>query len=1122
MTIQRLRGDQGADIKAEMSTKVKKQEFPGRSLIDLVLSWSINDVLNENLYEGQVKTIPLTFSSVPEYLKSLSIPLIKETQADLLASISTVSRAPICKIVSVQKSKNYKPPHDFFYSIMLPAVWQFKNNKEMYEPQNGDLIAITDVKPESVEDLDRPNRSYVVAYVQWVREGGLLALSVLSSQPILVEEEKSKNKQTLYAVFLTNMTTNIRIWRALNTQLEGGNLNFFQEVLNPKSTDDAENPTISFSDEKCRTAFVDMRDRIVSSDLNLSQKAAVISCLVSRECNKKKNTINLIWGPPGTGKTKTVAFLLFSLLKMKCRVLICAPTNTAVLEVTRRLVKNVTQSFEYVAYGLGDVVLYGNEQRMNITDHHDLLDVFLDNRIEILNKCLVPSGWKDGLQSMICLLKDAKKEYRRYLKEGKVKEEEEKKEKGMSANEGASGNQGSNIKGQSSKGKKSMKFQKQVVEASNENQSKKTPKGMVPSKNEKKLKHEEKESGGCSSQVVNDNPLTFGEFLRGSFNRIVERLRFCIVNLCTHLPTSFISLEVVKNMAKALDVLNSLEALLRTASVDDKGVEQVFSQKLGGGLGHLEKLRLEISECLRILGTLPKEFSLPEKISSKNALKDFCLANARLIFCTVSSSIKLYREKMNPLELLVIDEAAQLKECESTIPLQLPGLRQVVLIGDERQLPAMVQSKVAENAEFGRSLFQRLVLLGHRRNLLNVQHRMHPSISQFPNREFYDSKILDGDNVKGKSHERRFLQGKMYGSYSFINVAHGKEEFDNSQSQKNMVEAAVVYEIVSRLVKVNKKNKVNVGIISPYKAQVDTISKMVNKLSRGSSSNFSISVRSVDGFQGGEEDVIIISTVRSNVNGAVGFLSNCQRANVALTRARHCLWIVGNGATLNNSGTVWTELVIDAKKRGCFYNADEDQSLAVAIRAALVKQGQMGSLLKNDSFLFRKTIWKVSFSNDFVESMSRFKNAEVLSLLEKLANGWRQPHWKKKLFVHHGTSSSLLEQYKVNNGSLILVWTVDIVKQNAYYIQILKIWDILPLSKMSQLANHLDVFFGNYTVDMINCCKQKCFDRDLVVPMKWPIGSSSCPEANPVQSLLEPLASLSLWGDPETSYPTYW
>ena len=111
--------------------------------------------------------------------------------------------------------------------------------------------------------------------------------------------------------------------------------------------------------------------------------------------------------------------------------------------------------------------------------------------------------------------------------------------------------------------------------------------------------------------------------------------------------------------------------------------------------------------------------------------------------------------------------------------------------------------------------------------------------------------------------------------------------------------------------------------------------------------------------------------------------------------------------------------------------------------------------------------------------MSRVKNAvtckEVLNLLENLANGWRQPQWKKNLFVHHGTSSQLLEQYKVN-GFLNLVWTIDILKENSYYIQILKVWDILPLSKMPRLANHLDVLFENYTVDKMNRCKHKCLN----------------------------------------------
>jgi senataxin len=76
------------------------------------------------------------------------------------------------------------------------------------------------------------------------------------------------------------------------------------------------------------------------------------------------------------------------------------------------------------------------------------------------------------------------------------------------------------------------------------------------------------------------------------------------------------------------------------------------------------------------------------------SIKSFCFKTSRMIFCTASSSYRLHTEGLDRLEMLVIDEAAQLKECESNIPLQLPGLRHVVLIGDEKQLPALVKSEV--------------------------------------------------------------------------------------------------------------------------------------------------------------------------------------------------------------------------------------------------------------------------------------------------------------------------------------------------------------------------------------------------------------------------------------------
>ncbi|GMP93604.1 hypothetical protein CsSME_00043360 [Camellia sinensis var. sinensis] len=212
---------------------------------------------------------------------------------------------------------------------------------------------------------------------------------------------------------------------------------------------------------------------------------------------------------------------------------------------------------------------------------------------------------------------------------------------------------------------------------------------------------------------------------------------------------------------------------------------------------------------------------------------------------------------------------------------------------------------------------------------------MHPSISMFPNREFHDNMISDGPNVKERTYERLFLRGSMYGSYSFINVSYGQEGFDNRHSTKNTVEVAVATDIVARLFK-------------------------------DANSDFSVSVRSVDGFQGGEEDVIIISTVRCNGRGSVGFLSNCQTANVALTRARHCLWILGNGATLINSGSVWKKLVVDAKARGCFYDANDDKNLAQAVGGALVELNQLDILLKPGSFLFSNTRWKNLLAPKFV------------------------------------------------------------------------------------------------------------------------------------------------------------
>ncbi|KAL9992982.1 putative P-loop containing nucleoside triphosphate hydrolase, DNA2/NAM7 helicase, helicase [Helianthus debilis subsp. tardiflorus] len=796
-----------------------------------------------------------------------------------------------------------------------------------------------------------------------------------------------------------------------------------------------------------------MKEVLKSFQLDSSQEAAVLSCAASRYCDHK-NTVKLIWGPPGTGKTKTISSLLFMLLRMKCRTLTCAPTNIAVLGVTKKVLSLVRDSLVYDTYGLGDIVLFGNKERMKIDECEGLSDIFLNSRVKILAACLAPlSGWKGSSEWMIRFLEDPEDQYRLYLREKVITDEgdDEKDDSGIDDDDDDNF-QTEKEKSSDSHMNRALKAKNwKTIIVSNLKDEKKGRNNKVTNEDETwQSSKQESDKKNCKHGEL----LTFEEFVTNGFDFLGNHLISCMEGLYTHMPTAFISIEVAKEMV----------ALIGSLKCISKSLKQRVASK----------------------AVLKEAFRFPR----------FCLVNACLIFCTASSSINVKTSESNPLKFLVIDEAAQLKECESVIPLQLNGLRHVILVGDERQLPAMVQSKICEEAEFGRSLFERLVLLGHKKHLLNVQYRMHPSISQFPNREFYNQNILDGANVKSKTYAKRFLDGSMYGSYSFINVTSAKEEFDQSHSMKNVMEVALVGKVVASLFKqaVARKRMVSVGCISPYKAQVNALQEKIGTKYTGYERYFTVNVRSVDGFQGSEEDVIIISTVRCNSKGSVGFLSNHQRTNVALTRARYCLWILGNESTLVNSGTIWKHLVVDAKIRGCFYNVSEDRNLVQAARSALVKFG--------DTFL--KTVASLT-DHEICD--------KVVSLLLKLSGGWREPETVGNSEVKVEGSCMLLEDYKVTQ-ELHLIWAIDIVVQDSVCVQVLKVWDVLPATKFEELSKMLlEKVYGNYTVNMMNRCKERRVHGNLVLPITWPMDS----DMDQSWSLAKHLAALSLSNQPTSS-----
>ncbi|PHT65604.1 hypothetical protein T459_30029 [Capsicum annuum] len=223
------------------------------------------------------------------------------------------------------------------------------------------------------------------------------------------------------------------------------------------------------------------------------------------------------------------------------------------------------------------------------------------------------------------------------------------------------------------------------------------------------------------------------------------------------------------------------------------------------------------------------------------------------------------------------------------------------------------------------------------------------------------------------------------------------------------------YVIVANLHKeyVSSKQKVCVGCISPYKAQVFAIQQILGKkYSNDIKNDFSVNVQSVDSFQGCEEDVILISTVCYNNSGSI-IDERVLKCFVSFLY-RYCLWILRNGSTLVNSGSIWKNLVVDAKARGCYFDVTDNNRLNQAILNTTIELDKLKTLLRTDSPIFESAQWKVIFSEDFAKSIARIKDAEiskeVISLLVKLSSGWHKSEKNSKFSNKNRISSVLLER----------------------------------------------------------------------------------------------------------------
>lgn len=287
-------------------------------------------------------------------------------------------------------------------------------------------------------------------------------------------------------------------------------------------------------------------------------------------------------------------------------------------------------------------------------------------------------------------------------------------------------------------------------------------------------------------------------------------------------------------------------------------------------------------------------------------IRESIFNDARVIACTLTGSASQLLTGHH-FGSLFIDEAAQAMEPACWIAIQKAD--RVILAGDHRQLPPTIKCPEAQEGGLDRTLMQQIAENKPSTvSLLTVQYRMSNEIMQFPNQEFYEGRLTSASSVRYRGildwdtavewidsePEKRSGTctepdewGEREDSTSYVNPAEAELTLQTLRDYFNKIgKDRILYE------------RLDVGIISPYQGQIRLLRKMVKQDSYWKPFRSLISINTVDGFQGQERDIIVISMVRSNETGKVGFLRDLRRMNVAITRARMKLIIIGDKQTL--------------------------------------------------------------------------------------------------------------------------------------------------------------------------------------------------------------------------------
>ena len=346
-------------------------------------------------------------------------------------------------------------------------------------------------------------------------------------------------------------------------------------------------------------------------------------------------------------------------------------------------------------------------------------------------------------------------------------------------------------------------------------------------------------------------------------------------------------------------------------------------------------------------------------IDNREAVRLSILNESNIVCTTLTGAgLDLFSSSAASFDCVVIDEAAQAIEVQTLIPLKYECKR-CVMVGDDRQLSATVISQSASRYEYQQSLFSRLRKCGVSVKVIQIQYRMHPHIRLFPSKFFYQSQLRDASSLLASHVVQRHVGllhplgsatatancvDKRIAPYVFYDVK-GTESRAGRASLHNVLEAKVATRVFMLLYTAAQRTHAawlsspfpvadfisDVGIITPYKQQVSTLRQHFRALfaAHSSLSPFvaQLEVSTVDSFQGREKSFVLFSAVRAHAaggsgGGGIGFVADANRLNVALTRARQCLAVLGSARTLCKE-PIWQSLIDDARQRQCVIDVQD-------------------------------------------------------------------------------------------------------------------------------------------------------------------------------------------------------